>query len=280
MEPFLINPPKKKRKKKAVSTARIKHRPVLYSSGRNRWSRGPKSRSKLAGIQINPFGGELALLGLNPRRRKRRKVVKLTMNPRRRRKTRARRRHRNPMGFLGLGLNPRRRRRHGRKRRMGASSRRRLSRKFHTNPALGMRMTGPMDLMNNLPLIATGALSAIATVSVPALTGIGVGNPMVKYGVQLATALGGGWVVGRFIGRNHGTVWALTGSAVVLADILKTYVLGGMLGLSAYPEDLSAFPDDDELSTYPQVAGGYGQDEGEEEVSGLGYELEEVSPYQ
>lgn len=206
-EPFLVNPPRRHRRHGARSRMRLRnpfaeglaivggnprhrrhrrnapkkrksstrigsmHRPVFYASGPKRWSRGPKSRSRRAGIKVNP-----------------------------------RRRHRR-------------------------------------NPAIAAG--GPLDIMGNLPYIATGAISAIAVVAVPSLTGMGVKGPIYKYGTQVATAIGGGIVVGKFVGKSHGAVWALVGSAVIVADIVKTYLLSSLglsdaLGLNDY--NLEAFP--------------------------------------
>lgn len=146
---------------------------------------------------------------------------------------------------------PRRRKRHNRARRrnfgelavVGGNPRRRH---YKRNPALSI---GGLQIKKNLPFVATGAVSAIAVTFVPAITGLSAKGPIYKYGAQLATAIGGGMLVGKFVGRSHGTVWMIVGASVVLADVLKTYVLTG-LGLSDYM--LEAFPDsgEEEMSAY------------------------------
>ncbi|HDK42885.1 MAG TPA: hypothetical protein ENG87_05880 [Candidatus Pacearchaeota archaeon] len=98
-EPFLINPPKRgvrrRSKRKTVSIKRRKRvtssksiRPVLYKTGRKTYSRSRFSRTKRAGISINPIGEEVLIVGANPvapvRRRKRGKIRKIVKRRRRR----------------------------------------------------------------------------------------------------------------------------------------------------------------------------------------------------
>jgi hypothetical protein len=74
-----------------------------------------------------------------------------------------------------------------------------------------------------------------------------------KYGTQAAIVVGGGLVVGQMFGRTHGSVWAITGGAVILADVLANFVLKPMGLFSDY--DIEGYDvDADELE-------GYGQDE-------------------
>lgn len=237
-EPFLVNPPRRRRRfgarrrfslrnpfaeglaivggnprgrrrarrnapKKRRGRAKM-HRPVFYEAGPKRWSRGPRSRSRKAGIRVN-----------------------------------------------------------------------RARRRMRRNPAVAAG--GPLDIMGNLPYIATGAVSAIAVTAVPALTGMSARGPIFKYGTQVATAIGGGIVVGQFVGRSHGAVWALVGSAVIVADVVKTYLLGS-LGLSGL-----LGVDDYNLEAFPETAYGdyrledYGQNE--EEFEAFPETAYEESPY-
>lgn len=207
-ENFLVNPPRKRRrsapKRRRVAKRKMNPAPAKRKRRvrRNTWFDSP-GRHRTA-----------SKLGWARRKRKRSK------------------RRRNPVGetLMIAGANPRRRRKRYYKRNLATNRHRR----YRRNPP----QFGPLTkFQRNLPYIFTGGLSAIATTSVPALLGPGiVTSPLVKYGVQLGTAIGGGFVVDMVIPRKgHGVVWMIVGSAVVLADMLQTYVLAGMLpGLSNY----------------------------------------------
>lgn len=127
-------------------------------------------------------------------------------------------------------------------------------RRRHRNP---MQVAG-FDFIKNLPLIATGAISATAQVLVPKYLGVETSSPMVQYGVKIGTIAGGGFVLGKYVGSQYAYSWMLAGSAVLLADILRQYVLGQFLP-SMYPtispiSGIGAFPYQGErkaLSAYP-----------------------------
>lgn len=220
-EPFLINPPRrrrrmranfdnpKKRKRRGVRKrkarkpwARTKYGKVhvirVYGErGAKVWHRSPRSKTKRAGIRItNPIGESLVIAGGNPVRR----YIK--------------RRYR---------YNPRRYRK---------------SYMYPRNPVIAMG--GVWDFQRNLPYLVTGGLSAIATVTVPGLLGpTVVTGPGMKYAVQLGTAIGGAmiidWMAPRW--RGHGTVWFLVGTALVAADMLKEYLLKPVFGMTWLGED-------------------------------------------
>jgi len=111
--------------------------------------------------------------------------------------------------------------------------------------------------MKNAGLLVTGGLSAIATTVVPPMLAQFTGtNRWVQYGVQAGVGIGGGMLIAKAIGRNHGVVWTVVGLAVTIANILKAEVLP-MLGMtlgdytvSDYtviqesPDQISAFPGD------------------------------------
>lgn len=241
-EPFLINPyrvsrrrrsrinaPKKRRKTAAVAlaapkrTARVtrkrrgrarlqlgpRHRPVLYGSGSS-WVRSPWSSSKAKGIK------------LNPRRRRRSRRVS-------RRSFRRNVFVSNPgASMLIAGANPFRR------------ARRSSRRRFRKNPAFTV---GGFDFVKNLPAILTGAASAIAITAVPsAITSLVnidlTSNPLIKYGAQAGVVAGGGYAMAKYMGVAYAYSWILAGSAVVVSDILKTYVFKEvfpfMSGFGAY----------------------------------------------
>lgn len=105
----------------------------------------------------------------------------------------------------------------------------------------------PPTLVNQIvkqaPLYVTGAGAVMATKIIPGM--IKVQQPIMKYGVQLGIAIGGGMVLGKAVNRNHGVVFTTVGMATILAEILDQYVLKGAFGLSAY--DLSAYELEDDM---------------------------------
>ena len=142
-------------------------------------------------MRCNPLGEEVVILGLNPKHRRRE-----TSMARRRS-----RRRKNP-----FGLNPKRR-----------------SRRTRRNPALslgGVQST----IKKTLPIAITGGAAIIASSIVPNL--VRVSSPWMRRGVQAATALAGGAVVSKAINKDHGLAWTIAGAAVIMADILQTYVVG------------------------------------------------------
>lgn len=222
-EPFLINPYRvnrrrrprinapKKSKKTTIALAAPKrvtrkkrgraklslgprHRPVLYGTGSS-WIRSPWSSSKSKGIKLNPSRRKRSRK--NAPRRFRRNVFR--SNP--------------GASMLIAGANPFRK--HSR-------SRRRLRK----NPAFTV---GGFDFVKNLPAILTGAASAIAITAVPsAITSLVnidlTSNPLIKYGAQAGVVAGGGYAMAKYMGVAYAYSWILAGSAVVVSDILKTYV--------------------------------------------------------
>ena len=206
-EPFLINPAKKRRRvrrrKKAVvvRARKRRRRTVILAPKTTRKYRRKKRRAAVRSKRKRVIYqvGPKTWTRRSPAKRKRAYLV-------------------NPVGqeLLIAGANrPKRRRR----------------RSYRRNPAV--TLGGPMDIMKNVPYIMTGALAATATIAVPAMTGLGM-TPMTKYGVQAAVALGGGMLVEQIAGRGHGSVWAITSGAVILADVLREYVFVPMGLLSDY----------------------------------------------
>ena len=248
-EPFLINPPKKKaggpkKKKKTATKAKRKggfaslpasfagltrHRPIFYQTAAKKWTRSPRSKSKIAGVMVNPHPG-LMVAGANPYRVKRRRSVR-----------------KNPVIALG----------------------------------------GPMDFARNMPYLFTGALSATAVSVVPAVLAPMVGKilpgNMGTMASKLLVTVGGGYVINMVMPKKgHGAVWALVGSGIILADVLKEYVLKPMKLLADYEindyeisdddsesyegygddgdsEDMGAFPDTEVgMGAFPATSGGSG----------------------
>lgn len=168
-----------------------------------------------------------------PRRRKRR----VTAAPRRRRRAvavaaprrrrtaatpvaRRRRTARTRRASAIRGTSPRRYRRYA------TNPRRRRS--YRRNPiALGGMVS---TLKSSLPLAITGGASIIATNMAPSFASKYIGtSDMAKYGVQVATALGGGIAVRKFVGSQHATIWTVAGLAVIVANLAQKYLLGKTL---------------------------------------------------
>lgn len=174
----------------------------------------------------------------------------------------------NPLGeeVVILGLNPKHRRRNK------TMARRRRSR-TRRNPIVSDIQS---TVRKTVPVAITGGASIIASSIVPGL--VRVTSPWMRRGVQAATALAGGAVVSKAVNKDHGLAWTVAGAAVIVADLLQTYVIGrfmpglapvsaagfGMLsegdyyenaeyGMGAFPigmSGMSAYPEE-AVSSYP-----------------------------
>lgn len=140
---------------------------------------------------------------------------------------------------------------------------------FHhrRNPAeAAVGLKGAMDIGKWAPLAVTGALSAVATASVPPM--LGITSEWMGYGAKLAVAFGGSMLVANFVDKQHAGVWAVVGTSLVAYDILKKYVLAsffpqlalagtGAFEYQGYAEQgnsqINAFPN--QVSTYPDHGG-------------------------
>jgi hypothetical protein len=187
-----------------------------------------------------------------------------------RRSRRRRVRHANPM--VGATANPRRhRRRHIVKHRRSHGRRKNP---FGMGGGMVGKFTGTiMDVRHWAPLAITGGLSAITGAVVPGM--LGVSGTWMKYGVQIGVAVGGGMVVERVAGKEHGQAWMIVGMAMVGYSLLKDYVLmpyfpqfavglGGYNDyyvdaledvsqqIGAFPTGMHAFPS---MGAYPGVGG-------------------------
>jgi len=259
------NPRRKEVKKKSAkrlpgkfSKAR-RHRPVLYEMDVKQWSRSPKAKSVLAGIRVrnNPLGESLIIAGSNPMKNAGTRAGALKA-------WRKRHGYRDNVWFGARAG-------HSKAAKKGWRGRR-------NPPGAGILTFGGFDFVAMLPLITTGALSATATVSVPAFLPFTMQGPFFKFGAQAATVIGGGMLVGMVLDRRHATVWTLTGGAVILADLLREWVFKPMGLLSDYDvtdyevsqdgnEEVEAFPGE-EVSAFPG-----------EEVSGYPETVSHGSPY-
>lgn len=239
-ESFLVNPLYKRH--------RARRRNPLPGSllGRMIKQYGPRTGMKKAWEayrkgtthNYNPMGEEVILVG-NPRirrrrvagrndpvRRRRRRLVRLNDPARRRRRRVARR-------------NEPARRRTVRRRRLVANPRRgyRRYRRFSRNePVTAISIMRPTTL---IPTLAVGGLSAALTIGAPGLVARFIptmaGSPIVNWGSRVVVAVGGGWVVGKFVGKQYGTIWTVVGIATIGGMLVADYLLKPMGLLGAYP---------------------------------------------
>ena len=115
-----------------------------------------------------------------------------------------------------------------------------------------MQLSGiPNQLMNILPLAATGIASGVVTDLVPGY--LNLSNQWMNYGVKAGVAIFGGQMVGKFAGQNHGLVWTVVGISSVVKDIVRMYMPGVIPGLSgSYPSYYGATS----IGAYPGEVGG------------------------
>jgi len=225
----------------------------------------------------NPFGEEVMIVGANPKRRRHRRIR--LDNPRKKRVRRSRTRARR-VGLIGrlrrrfkLNENPRRYRRRrvsrGRALMLRDNPRRHRIRRYRSNPRRGRaRAAGVPALsiarpMSILMPVAVGTAAYLATEKVPAMVGMTTTLP--RLGVKAAVGVGGGMLIGKFLGKQNGAVWLIGSGINLLNDILNTYVFkttlagfgafpysrfaeAGGEGVGAYPGEASAYPSD---ASYP-----------------------------
>ena len=208
-ESFLVNPYRSKRRRslRMFGNAPRKAKRKAKRRGRAKLHMGPRHRPVLYG------SGNLWSRSVYSKS----KARKIRLNPRKHRKL-----SRNPIGSLMIaGANPRRRH---------------SMRRFRRNP---LRVAG-FDFFRNIPMIAAGAASVIATAAIPDYFGMTGKGPMYKYGSQIGVVAGGGYVISKFLKKPSAAyAWMLAGSAVILADLLRQYVIGSWLpsvsGYTAFP---------------------------------------------
>jgi len=248
-EPFLINPPKKRKSKSKPKlfkkiTRKKKHRPVVYAVSKDVWERSAKNKSKSAGIKINP--GEVVIVGSNPVKRKKskRKIKRNAWSDQIKRHSKAAKK--------------------GWRRRSSSVSKRRRVRR---NPAAGaISLKNPASLI--MP-VAVGLTSHLATKRLPDM--IGVTGLLPKLGVQAGIAFGVPLIGKKMLGSQNAKLWTIVSVITVLSDvveglIIKSTVSGlgeiegtypdavGYEGVGAFPEEiaessesLGAFPYDEEV---------------------------------
>ncbi len=208
-EPFLVNPPKGRRKLKHPD----QHRPLLFGEAAGPWRRSHKTKRKLAKL-VNPFGGSLMIAGLNPRRKHKKRSHK-----------KHRKMHLGALslfgGHSGMAAKHNKHRRHHRR-----------------NPALALggfgKVTGLDKITSNMGNILTGGLSLIVTPVIPRLTGFDK-QPWQKYGMELVSVLGGSFVLGMFgPTKRYSGAWVVGGAAGMAAELIRQYVIPMIPGMSAF----------------------------------------------
>jgi len=138
-------------------------------------------------------------------------------------------------------------------------NRRRIRRRYRDNPAVAAAGLGGISISRPLSLImpvAVGFAARYATLKVPQM--LSIVNPLPRFGVKAAVAVGGGLVLNRFVGKTNATIWTVVGLVTLAEDILNTYVFQQAVataGLGAYtPEmgEVGAFPSSAEgMGAYP-----------------------------
>lgn len=203
-EPFLINPPKRKRLLRRTRFG----------------SMNPFRRRR------NPFGEEVMLVGLNPFKKRRSHMFG---NPfrRKRRKNKVRsRRRRNAFLFNPVRRSRRRRNPVHRSRR-----RRNPMRRYRRNP-----ITSFGSAMSYLPTVGGAIGGMIAVKTIPRLLGV-TGLPY--YGVQAAVVVGGGWGLQK-VSSKVAEGFVIGSAATALYDVVKgflgtTFSYLGLGDIDAYP---------------------------------------------
>ncbi len=272
-EPFLINPYRiSKRGTKRISSIRRrlkKRSPRLVKNpigseviivGGNPWwndSAGHSRAAKKGWRAKKRRGGRRLSVSARPvrRRRKRKAVALKSATPVRRRRRRTKK---------AVARRPVRRRVATKRRRKSAVARRPARRRSvarRRNPAISLPRILGVDLGTVLPLAITGGISIIATSAVPNM--LGVQGRWATYGVKIAVGIGGSLVIRKTIGRSHALIWVVSSASVIVAELLKTYVLGNILpGLAAFPDEsgVAAYPEEVELGNEYGAPVEYGMD--------------------
>jgi len=210
-EPFLVNPPGKKRKKrKKASTKRKTASRAKYGrtvTGRRKRKPGPKKGSARKATV------------------KRKRTTKAVVKRIRRaapRKVRVSKRVKRTGRIRRVSVNPPRRRRR---------------KSYRRNPVGLGGIFNLKALKANIPFMLTGGVSAVATTMAPGLLEkvmpTMAGNQLAKYGSQVGMVLAGAFVMDKTIKKGHGTIWMIVGGATMAADLIKTYVLP-QIGLADY----------------------------------------------
>jgi len=210
-EPFLINPPKKKAKAKVKAKGKIKHRPVVYATSKSAdtWTRGPKSRSKAAGITLNP--AEVTIVGNNPKKKKKR------------------------VNFESISERSKAAKKGWRTRSKSDGRKKKIRR----NPATALSFGKPATLI--APII-TGLASAVSIKKIPEM--VGVVDTLPKLGIQAGIAFGVPLIGKKFMGSANAKLWTIVAVVTVLSDLLEDMLLKSAVSGIGYATDAAdQYPD-------------------------------------
>ena len=167
----------------------------------------------------NPFGETAVILGAgNPRRRRTHRITKGGSTVARRK--RGSHRHRR------YNVNPHRRRRSVRS--IVRYHRRGVRRRNPARAATTFR-----TVQSALPLMGTGAVAMIATVSAPAL--FGTRDVTYAYLAQASMAVGGYFVL-PWVGLRgmHPIIWLIVSGSTILGDVVGKYLTRAVPGLAEH----------------------------------------------
>ena len=61
---------------------------------------------------------------------------------------------------------------------------------------------------------------------------LGIISPLPRYGVQAAVAVGGGFLLNKFLGRTNAMVWTIVSGVTILEELLNQYVFGRAVSIT------------------------------------------------
>jgi hypothetical protein len=213
-ENFYINPKPKKRTKRKIN-AWFKHKLAHRSAASAGWRKRKRSvrgyaKTRGASFKRNPFGDELLLVS-NPRggaysmkKRSRKRVSRKRTGTRRRRRMSA---MHNPMVRHTV-------RRH---------RKRATARKHHRRRTHAVRRRNPIMGGLDFSQMITGAASALANVTLP--IALKADKPLTKYGIQIAAAIGGKFILEKLFKARNSNTWMIVGLSMTAADAVKEFIL-------------------------------------------------------
>ena len=110
-----------------------------------------------------------------------------------------------------------------------------------------------------LPMVASGAIGAVAVRLIPSFLGMTSG--LMMYGVQLAVIAGGGWAAEKAFDRSAGDGWII-GSASsalqgVVTSLLNTFGISTPMAGFGDPNryQIAAFPEMSGYDAFPPMSG-------------------------
>jgi len=106
---------------------------------------------------------------------------------------------------------------------------RRYGSRRRRNP-VGLLSLDRLSLSDTLLLVLTAGVSGVVTKLVPGFLGSSIlSNQYMRYGAQLLSGVAGYWALGKFVDKKHGEVWAITAGAIVVMDLLQSYLLSSFV---------------------------------------------------